>query len=214
MAIEQTTNGIEVLETEGPQQSPLGEVAMLFLRLGLTAFGGPAAHIAIMEDEVVRRRRWITQEKFLDLLGAVNLIPGPNSTEMAIYLGYLRAGWLGLILGGVCFILPAMLMVMAIAWAYVQYSSLPSFEALTYGVKPVIIAVIVQALWGLGHKAVKTLSLGLIGLVAFIAAGYFSINALTIIIVGGVMAGLAGGLAQRNVSMTLRHLRNEFSVAG
>src|SRR5208283_3451794 len=107
-----------------------------------------------------RRRRWISQEKLLDLLGAVNLIPGPSSTEMAIYLGYLRAGWMGLLLGGVCFIMPAMLMVMGIAWAYVRYGSLPQFEALLYGVKPVVIAVVLQALWGLGRKALKTKVLG------------------------------------------------------
>ena len=134
-----------VAEPQGTKRSNLGEVAVLFLRLGITAFGGPAAHIAIMEDEVVRRRHWITQEKFLDLLGAVNLIPGPNFTEMAIYLGYLRAGWPGLVLGGICFITPAMLMVMGLAWAYVRYGGLPQFAALLYGVKPVVIAVVLQA---------------------------------------------------------------------
>ena len=189
----QAEDGIVVAEPQGTKRSNLGEVAILFLRLGLTAFGGPAAHIAIMEDEVVRRRRWITQEKFLDLLGAVNLIPGPNSTEMAIYLGYLRAGWLGLVLGGVCFILPAMLMVMGIAWAYVRYGGLPQFEALLYGVKPVVIAVILQALWGLGRKAVKTKVLAVIGLLAVAAAGYFAVDALAVIVVGGVVAGLVRG---------------------
>ena len=182
-----------VAEPQGTRQSNLGEVSLLFLRLGITAFGGPAAHIAIMEDEVVRRRRWITEEKFLDLLGAVNLIPGPNSTEMAIYLGYLRAGWLGLVLGGICFILPAMLMVMGIAWAYVRYGGLPQFEALLYGVKPVVIAVVLQALWGLGRKAVKTKVLAGIGLLAVAAAGCFSVDALAVILVGGVAAGLVRG---------------------
>ena len=174
----------------------MGEVGVLFLRLGITAFGGPAAHIAIMEDEVVRRRRWITQEEFLDLLGAVNLIPGPNSTEMAIYLGYLRAGWLGLILGGLCFILPAMLMVLGIAWAYVRYGGLPQFEALLYGVKPVVITVILQAVWGLGRKAVKTNGLAGIGLLAVVAAGCFAVDALAVIVGGGVTAGLVRGWTQ------------------
>jgi chromate transporter len=192
------TNQDIVTEPQGTNQSNLSEVAILFLRLGLTAFGGPAAHIAIMEDEVVRRRRWITQERFLDLLGAVNLIPGPNSTEMAIYLGYLRAGWMGLILGGICFIFPAMLMVMGIAWAYVRYGGLPQFEALLYGVKPVVIAVILQALWGLGRRAVKTKVLAVIGLLAVAAAGYFAVNALAVILVGGVMAGLVRGRTQEH----------------
>jgi len=109
-----------------------------------------------MEDEFVRRRRWITHERFLDLLGAVNLIPGPNSTEMAIYIGYLRAGWLGLLLGGVCFILPAMVLVTLIAWAYVRFGNLPQFAGVLYGIKPVLIAIIAQALWSLGRKAIKT----------------------------------------------------------
>ena len=178
-----------VAEPHGTRRSNLGEVAILFLRLGITAFGGPAAHVAIMEDEVVRRRRWITQEKFLDLLGAVNLIPGPNSTEMAIYLGYLRAGWLGLVLGGMCFILPAMLMVLGIAWAYVRYGGLPQFQASLYGVKPVVIAVILQALWGLGPRAAKTKFLAVIGLLAVVAAGYFAVDALVVIVVGGAVAG-------------------------
>jgi chromate transporter len=183
---------VQEIETEKLQATEpvsLLELAVLFLRLGTTAFGGPAAHIAIMEDEFVRRRRWITQEKFLDLLGAVTLIPGPNSTEMAIYIGYLRAGWAGLIIAGVCFIVPAMLMVMGIAWAYVRYGGLPQFEALLYGVKPVVIAVILQALLGLGRKAVKTKVLAGIGLLAVVAAGYFSVDTLAVILVGGVVAG-------------------------
>ena len=109
-----------------PSRGSLGEVALFFLRLGVTAFGGPAAHIAIMEDELVRRRKWLSREKFLDLLGASNLIPGPSSSELAIHIGYLRAGWAGLVLGGVCFILPAAILVGAIAWAYVRYGHLPA----------------------------------------------------------------------------------------
>ena len=103
----------------------MSELALFFLRLGTTAFGGPAAHIAMMEDEVVRRRQWVTREKFLDLLGAANLIPGPSSTEMAIFIGYLCKGWAGLLLGGVCFIAPAMVIVMVLAWAYVRFGNLP-----------------------------------------------------------------------------------------
>lgn len=134
----------------------VAEVAALFLKLGVIGFGGPAAHIAMMEDEVVRRRGWLTRERFLDLLGATNLIPGPNSTEMAIHVGLVRAGWRGLLAGGACFILPAMLLTLAIAVAYRRYGQLPEATWLLYGVKPVIIAVVVQALWGLALKVVGT----------------------------------------------------------
>ncbi len=133
----------------------LGEVAGVFLKLGATAFGGPAAHIALMEAELVQRRRWVTREEFLDLLAAVNLIPGPNSTEMAIHLGYRRAGWPGLLVGGVCFILPAFLIITILAWAYLRYGSLPQVGGLLYGVKPVIIVVMAQAVWGLARSALK-----------------------------------------------------------
>ena len=135
--------------------SPLLEVALLFLKLGFTAFGGPAAHIAMYHDEVVVRRKWLTDEQFLDLLGATNLIPGPNSTEMVIHIGFLRAGWAGLIVSGVCFVPPAMLIVMALSWMYVEFGSLPQIGWLLYGVKPVVIAIIAQALWTLGSKALK-----------------------------------------------------------
>src|SRR6185369_5040204 len=140
------------------------ELALLFLRLGTTAFGGPAAHIAMMEDEVVRRRAWLTSEEFLDLLGASNLIPGPNSTELAIHIGHRQRGWPGLIVAGTSFILPAMLIVMAIAWAYVRYQSLPQVAGILYGVKPVIIAIVVQALWSLGRTAMKTKVLAAVGI--------------------------------------------------
>ena len=134
----------------------LGELALFFLRLGVTAFGGPAAHIAMMEDELVRRRKWLSREKFLDLLGASSIIPGPSSSELAIHIGYLRAGWAGLLVGGACFILPAAILVACIAWAYVRFGHLPAVTAILYGIKPVVIAVIVQALWGLGRTAVKS----------------------------------------------------------
>jgi chromate transporter len=146
-----------------PSNTPLREVIALFLRLGFTAFGGPAAHIAMFRDEVVTRRGWMTDQEFLDLLGATNLIPGPNSTEMAIHIGYARAGWRGLIAAGLCFILPAALIVLALAMLYVQYGSTPAAEWLLYGIKPVIIAVILQAIWGLMGKAAKTIPLALIG---------------------------------------------------
>ena len=135
--------------------SPLREVVSVFLRLGVVAFGGPAAHIAMMREELVRRRRWVSDAQFIDLLGITNLIPGPNSTEMAIHLGYLRAGAWGLVLGGICFIVPAMLIVMALAWAYVRWGGLPVATGVLYGVKPVIIAIVLQAMWGLARTAVR-----------------------------------------------------------
>ena len=159
---------------------PLLELAGLFLKLGTTAFGGPAAHIAMMEEAVVRRRKWLTPEEFLDLLGATNLIPGPNSTELAIHIGHRRAGWSGLIVAGLCFILPAMLIVTAIAWAYVRFGTLPEAGALLYGVKPVIIAIVVQALWNLGRSAVKTKLLAAAGLIAA-AASFFGVNELIVL---------------------------------
>jgi chromate transporter len=150
-------------------RTPLRDVAWLFLKLGTIAFGGPAAHIAMMEDEVVRRRRWLSREQFLDYLGATNLIPGPTSTELAIHIGHARAGWPGLLVAGACFILPASLIVSTLAWAYVRYGSLPQLSGLLYGVKPVVIAVVAQALWGLGRSAVKSTALGLLAMAAVIA---------------------------------------------
>ena len=150
-------------------RTSLGELARLFLKLGTVSFGGPAAHIAMMEDEVVRRRAWLTHEEFLDLVGAVNLIPGPNSTELAIHVGSERAGWRGLIVSGACFILPAVAIVSAIAWAYVRFGTLPAAAGLLYGVKPVVIAVVLQALWGLGRTALKTWWLAALGIAAALA---------------------------------------------
>lgn len=164
----------------------LFEVAGLFLRLGCTAFGGPAAHIALMEQETVIRRGWLSREEFLDLLGVVNILPGPNSTEMAIFLGHRRAGRLGLLLGGVCFILPAALIVSVIAWGYLKFGKMPETRGLLYGVKPVIIAVIVQALWNLGRTAVKTRMLGIVGIGAA-ALYYLGINPLYVLLLIGML---------------------------
>jgi len=148
----------------------LGELARLFLKLGTIGFGGPAAHIAMMEDEVVRRRHWLTREEFLDYLGATNLIPGPNSTELAIHIGQQRAGVLGLLVAGSAFILPAAAITTGLAWVYVHYGTLPSSRGALYGVKPVMIAVVVQALLGLAPKALKRRSLSAIGIACLIAA--------------------------------------------
>jgi chromate transporter len=173
-----------------PQRGTLRELALFFLRLGVTAFGGPAAHIAIMEYELVRRRKWLSREKFLDLLGASSLIPGPSSSELAIHIGYLRAGWAGLVVGGVCFILPAAILVCVIAWAYVRFGHLPAVAAVLYGVKPVVIAVILQALWGLGRTAVKSRALAIAGIIC-VALSVAQVNALMILFgAGAALAGL------------------------
>ena len=168
----------------------LGEIVRLFLRMGFTAYGGPAAHISMFHDEVVKRRKWLTDQEFLDLLGATNLIPGPNSTEMAIHIGYLRAGWPGLILGGACFILPAMLIVIALAAVYVRYGSTPQVEWILYGIKPVVIAIIIQALWSLGKKAVKSWLLAFTG-AAVLALYYLGVNEIPLLIAGGLFIMLA-----------------------
>ncbi len=144
------------LQTARNRGAACVELAAVFLKLGTTAFGGPAAHIAMMEEEIVRRRQWLSHEGFLDLLGATNLIPGPNSTEMAIHIGYVRAGWAGLVVAGGCFIVPAAVMVTIIAAAYIRLGALPIGTGLLYGVKPVVIAIVAQALWQLGRTAMKT----------------------------------------------------------
>ncbi|PWT94206.1 MAG: chromate transporter [Blastocatellia bacterium] len=174
------------------QKASLKELALLFLKLGTIAFGGPAAHIAMMEDEVVRRRRWLTHEEFLDLLGATNVIPGPNSTEMAIHIGHRQAGWPGLLVAGSSFILPAALIVTFFAWTYVRYGSLPQVAGILYGVKPVIIAVVVQALWALGRTAIKSKLLAAIGTLG-VAATFLGVHELLVLAVGGVFS-LAAGL--------------------
>lgn len=183
-----------------PQPDPHGsasEVAKLFFKLGCIAFGGPAAHIALMREEVVQQRRWLDNQGFLDLLGATNLIPGPNSTEMAIHIGYVRAGWRGLILAGALFILPAMVIVLALAWAYVRYGDLPQAEWLLYGIKPVILAVVIQALWGLSKTAVKD------GLTATIGVGvlvlyFIGANEIALLLLGGLIVLLARTLLRGN----------------
>jgi len=144
------------------------ELAGLFLRLGFTAFGGPAAHIAMYRDEVVTRRKWLSDQDFLDLLGATNLIPGPNSTEMVIHIGLRRAGWIGFLLAGTCFILPAMSIVLILAWLYANYGTTPQSGWLMKGIQPVVIAIIIQALWGLGQKAIKGTRTAFAGLAALI----------------------------------------------
>ena len=167
----------------------LAEVVRVFLKLGVIGFGGPAAHIAMMRDEVVRRRRWISDERFLDLLGMTNLIPGPNSTEMAIHLGYVRAGWPGLVLGGACFIGPAVVIVLVIAWLYVHYGTTPAARWVLYGILPVVIAVVAQAIWALGRAAVKGPLLAVVGLVV-LGLALAGFNELALLFGGGAVVVL------------------------
>ncbi len=173
--------------------SRVAEVVLLFLRLGFFSYGGPAVYVAMMRDEVVTRRRWITDAQFLDLLGATNLIPGPNATEMAIHLGRVRAGWRGLLLGGVCFIVPAMLVTLGFAWAYVEYGTTPEVSWLLYGVKPVIIGVVVNALWGLGRTAVRGWLVSAVG-VAVLALYLWGFNEIALLFGGAVFVMLARNL--------------------
>ena len=169
----------------------LGELARLFLKLGTVSFGGPAAHIALMHHEVVEKRRWLTNQEFLDLVGATNLIPGPNSTEMAIHIGLIRAGWRGLLVAGACFILPAVVIVFAIAAVYARVGTLPQVQAVFYGVKPVVIAIVIVALWKLARTAVRVPWHGALALAATVAAA-LGMNELALLAACGVIAGVAG----------------------
>jgi len=170
---------------EKNSKGAIREVVSLFLKLGITGFGGPAAHIAMMHDETVNRRKWLKDEEFLDLMGATNLIPGPNSTEMAIHLSYMRAGWRGLILGGISFILPAVLIVIVLAYLYTKYNTFPQMGMLLYGIKPVIIAIVLQALWNLARKAIKY-KLDLFLAISVIILYFFGINEILLLFLGGL----------------------------
>ncbi len=173
----------------------LKEVASVFLKLGFLAFGGPVAHIAMMQDEIVEKRKWVSQQHFLDLVGATNLIPGPNSTEMTMHLGKERAGWAGLFVGGACFIGPAVIITLVLAWLYVDYGNLPQVAPFLYGIKPAVLAIIIGAVWKLGKKAIKNAFLAILG-AAVMAASYFGMGEAELILGAGVM-GILWKLAQR-----------------
>ena len=167
------------------------EVARFFLKLGFTAFGGPAVHIAMMREEAVVKRKWMSEQHFLDLVGATNLIPGPNSTEMAIHIGQERAGWKGLMIGGFCFIMPAVLITLCIAWLYKSYGHLPQVQPFIYGIKPAIIAVILAAIYPLALKSLQTIELGIIGVVC-LGLRFLGISQVLILFGAGFFAlGLA-----------------------
>lgn len=175
---------------QSPLRDRLRDLATLFLKLGAISFGGPAAAIALMQDEVVRRRQWLTRQQFLDMLGLTNLIPGPNSTEMAITVGFAHAGWAGLVVAGASFIVPAALITSAVAWAYVRFGTLLLAQSLLAGVKPAVIAVIVIAVWRLGKVAVHDVWLALLGALA-LAAFLAKLSPLLILFGGGLLGMIA-----------------------
>jgi chromate transporter len=203
---------VEPAMTTAAQPTTLWDIAGLFLRLGTTAFGGPAAHIAMLEHEVVERRGWLSEAEFLDHLGASNLIPGPTSTELVIHIGRRRGGWPGLLVAGSCFILPSAMMVGILAWAYVRYGKLPAIAGLLYGVKPVVIAVILQALWKLGRSAIKNWWLVTVALIALglSAAG---VTPVLVLVAGATLALGASLIKLRNHASILAWGRMEPALA-
>lgn len=182
-------------ESSEIREPSLGELALVFLKLGTTAFGGPAAHLAMMEEEFVRRRQWITRAEFLDRLAAANLIPGPSSTEVAIFVGQLKRGWRGLIVAGCCFIIPAAVMVSVIAWAYVRFGSLPKAEGVLSAIKPAVVAIVIQALGKLGRTALRTALLAVIAVLAAVLS-VVGISPVLVLVFAGLIS--AAALAMKN----------------
>ncbi|MDN3514920.1 MAG: chromate transporter [Candidatus Brocadia sp.] len=172
----------------------------MFLKLGIIGFGGPVAHIAMMENEVVSKRKWMSREHFLDLIGATNLIPGPNSTEMAMHCGYHRAGWPGLIVAGMGFIMPAALITGAIAWFYQQYGSISDIKPIWYGIRPAVLAIIINAVFKFGKKALKNWQLGIIGAAVMIAS-LAGMSEVLILLAGGLLGMFWFLLGQKKYSM-------------
>lgn len=184
-------------------KTSLKEISLLFLKLGTIAFGGPAAHIAMMEEEVIHRKKWLTKDKFLDLLGATNLIPGPNSTELAIYIGYTQAGWRGLLSAGLCFILPAVFIVSVIARFYVTYGDLPEVSGILYGIKPIIIAIIIRAIWNLVKSALKNQLLITLAILAVIL-NFLGLNELLVLFGVGSFMIIKQLLSKNNIKNNLK----------
>ena len=182
-------------ESSEIREASLGEIALVSLKLGTIAFGGPAAHLAMMEEEFVRRRQWITQADFLDRLAAANLIPGPSSTEVAIFVGQLKRGWRGLIVAGCCFIIPAAVMVSVIAWAYVRFGSLPKAEGVLSAIKPAVVAIVVQALGKLGRTGVRTILLAVIAVFAAVLS-LLGVSPVLVLVFAGLVS--AAALAMKN----------------
>ena len=198
MAIQEAGPHLAVSTSAGDRPAPVGsaqaarlrELAAVFLRLGFTAFGGPAAHIAMMEDEAVVRRHWLTRERFLDLLAMANVLPGPSSSEIAIYLGYVRAGWPGLLVGGACFIVPAVLLVTAIAWTYMRIGALPQMAGVLYSIRPVVVAILLQALWRLGRAAIRDATSVAVGITAAVLS-LAGLAPFTVLVVSGIALTIA-----------------------
>ena len=182
------------------ERTPLTELLWLFLRLGATAFGGPAAHIAMMHEEVVVRRRWLSEEAFLDLVGATNLIPGPNSTELAIHIGWQRRRFAGLVTAGIAFIVPAMLLTGACGWLYVGFGTVPTAKWMLYGVKPVILGVVLQAILALAPKAARTTWLRVLG-VGVAVAVVTGVNELVALLGAGAMAAIVAGAKKNDAGL-------------
>ncbi|MGD0823051.1 MAG: chromate efflux transporter [Terriglobales bacterium] len=182
-------------ESSTTREASLGEIAFVFLKLGTIAFGGPAAHLAMMEEEFVRRRQWMTRAEFLDRLATANLIPGPSSTEVAIFVGQLKRGWRGLIVAGCCFIIPAALIVSVIAWAYVRFGSLPKAEGVLYAIKPAVVAIVIQALWKLGRTGVRSALLAVIAVLA-VVLGLLGVSPVMVLLSAGLVS--AAALAMKN----------------
>ena len=181
------------------ERGTLPEIAREFLRLGFVAYGGAAAHIAMMEERFVRQRAWVTRERFVDLVGAVNLLPGPTSTELAIYLGEIRGGVPGLITAGACFILPAAVLVVALAWAYLRFGAVPQMAGLLFGIKPVVVALMAQAIWNLARTAVKSAALAILA-VGVVALAAWGVHALLLLIGAGILWMIIG--AGRSLART------------
>jgi len=183
----------------------LKDIATLFLKLGVIGFGGPAAHIAMMQDEVVIKRKWLTEQHFLDLIGATNLIPGPNSTEMAIHIGHEKGGWKGLIVAGLCFILPAVFITGVFAYLYKQYGQIPEIQPFTYGIKPAIIAIILAAIFPLAKKSLKSTELIIIGLLVLLGS-LFNINEIYLMFGAGFLALFLAYLRSRKQNNSISFL--------
>jgi chromate transporter len=184
------------------RQAALAEIAFVFLKLGTIAFGGPAAHLAMMEEEFVRRRRWITEADFLDRLAAANLIPGPSSTEVAIFVGQLKRGWRGLMVAGSCFIIPAAVIVSLIAWAYMRFGALPRAAGILYAIKPVVVAIVIQALGKLARTGVRTAELaGIAGLAA--GLWFLGLSPIAVLVVAGIVAAASLTMKNRLVALSV-----------
>ncbi len=196
------------------RDASLGELALAFLKLGTIAFGGPAAHLAMMEEEFVRRRRWITQAEFLDRMAAANLIPGPSSTETTIFIGQLKRGWRGLIVAGSCFLLPAAVIVSLIAWAYVRYGALPQVAGMLYAIKPVVVAIVIQALWKLSKTGVRTKFLAAIAALA-VVLNLFGLGPILVLLIAGTISAAALWLRMkgRPVAVSVAALPKFFAAA-